>query len=187
LEVSPSVQSGMDLLNKVLRLCPGMVCAYIELARCYVAQGMYDEGSRTLLQCLALEVRGFVDIEYCFCCIGFISFSPFSPLFSLFLHPLPNRLTSSTLPLPPSSTLFPSPSSQPHCSAALVALAKVELARSNTTAADRALEQALSCDFSIRGFTLFRLVQATVRAQQVRREERWCIVCCACCVLHVCC
>ena len=58
LEVSPSVQSGMDLLNKVLRLCPGMVCAYIELARCYVAQGMYEEGGRTLLQCLALEVRG---------------------------------------------------------------------------------------------------------------------------------
>ena len=58
LEVSPSVQSGMDLLNKVLRLCPGMVCAYIELARCYIAQGMYDEGSRTLLQCLSLEVIG---------------------------------------------------------------------------------------------------------------------------------
>lgn len=56
-EVSVPVQYGMDLLNKVLRLCPGMVCAYIELARCYTAQGMYDEGSRTLHQCLTLEVR----------------------------------------------------------------------------------------------------------------------------------
>lgn len=59
-EVSVPVQYGMDLLNKVLRLCPGMVCAYIELARCYTAQGMYDEGSRTLHQCLTLEVRNLL-------------------------------------------------------------------------------------------------------------------------------
>ena len=46
----------MDLLARVLRLCPGMVCAYIELARCHIAQGMYEEASRTLHQCLSLEV-----------------------------------------------------------------------------------------------------------------------------------
>lgn len=60
-EVSPYVQCGTDLLIKVLKLCPGMVCAYIELARCYTAQGMYEEGSRTLHQCLSLEV-GFLII-----------------------------------------------------------------------------------------------------------------------------
>lgn len=83
-ETSAAVQSGIDLLNKVLRLCPGMMCAYIELARYSMAQGLYEEASRTLHQCLALE---------------------------------------------------------PHCSAALVFLSKVELSRFNTSAADRALEQ----------------------------------------------
>lgn len=61
--MSPYVQCGTDLLIKVLKLCPGMVCAYIELARCYTAQGMYEEGSRTLHQCLSLEVRLLIQIK----------------------------------------------------------------------------------------------------------------------------
>ena len=113
-EAGRAVEAGVDLLTNVLKLCPGIMCAYIELARCHMAQGMYEEASRVLHQCLAL---------------------------------------------------------QPHCSAALVALAKVEVLRMNASAADRSLEHALSCDFSVRSVHLFRLVQATVRAQQGRADE----------------
>lgn len=62
-------------------------------------------------------------------------------------------------------------SMQPTCTAALIAMAKVEASRSNTAAADRALEQALSCDFSIRSVPLFRLVRGTVLFQQARYDE----------------
>jgi tetratricopeptide repeat protein 21B len=113
-DASPAVKIGMELLVKVLRIAPGMTCAYIEQARCFSAQGMFDEAVRALHTCLSLW---------------------------------------------------------PHCSAALVAMAALESRRQNTAAANRALEQALSCDFSIRGSTLFRLVQVTVRAQQGRLDE----------------
>jgi len=109
-----TVQRGIDLLNRILHLCPGMSCAYIEQARCYASQGQYEEALRSLHQILAL---------------------------------------------------------QPHSSAALVSMAKVELARQNTVAADRALEQALSTDFAIRSVPLFKLYQAIVRAQQNRQDE----------------
>lgn len=114
LEISPAVQSGMDLLNRILRTCPGMVSAYVELSRCYSSLGMFEEASRVLQQCLAL---------------------------------------------------------QPNCSPVLVAMAKVEVSRMNTAAADRVLEQALACDFSIRSASLFRLVKVLVRAQQGRIDE----------------
>lgn len=108
------IQRGLDLLNRILQICPGMPSAYIEQARCYACQGQYEEALRSLHQILAL---------------------------------------------------------QPHSSAALVSMAKVELARQNTIAANRALEQALSTDFSIRSVPLFKLYQAIVRAQQNRQDE----------------
>lgn len=47
-------------------------------------------------------------------------------------------------------------------------MASVEAGKFSTTAADRVLEQALACDFSIRSAPRFRLVKAIIRAQQVR-------------------
>ncbi len=114
LEIPRAVLVGMNMLNKVLKQCPGMSCCYIELARTYMHHSMYDEAIRTLHQCLALN---------------------------------------------------------PHCSAALVYVAQVEVKRFNTPAANRAIEQALACDFSVRTSTLFRLVQTMVRAQQGRLDE----------------
>jgi hypothetical protein len=32
-----------------------MICAYVELARCYSALGMFEEASRVLHQCLTLQ------------------------------------------------------------------------------------------------------------------------------------
>lgn len=50
-------------------------------------------------------------------------------------------------------------------------MANVEAAQLKTTSADRLLEQALACDFSIRSAARFRLVKAIVRAQQGRLDE----------------
>jgi tetratricopeptide repeat protein 21B len=60
---------------------------------------------------------------------------------------------------------------QPDCSAALIALAKTECARFNTSAANHAMEQALSSNLKIRTSPQFKLVQAMVRAQQGRSDE----------------
>jgi hypothetical protein len=54
-EISRAVQIGLDLLQSVMRLCPGMISVYVELARCYSALGMFEEASRTLQQCLTLQ------------------------------------------------------------------------------------------------------------------------------------
>lgn len=48
-----------------------------------------------------------------------------------------------------------------------VQMASVEAGQFNTIGADRVLEQALACDFSIRSAPRFRLVKAIIRAQQV--------------------
>ncbi len=68
-------------------------------------------------------------------------------------------------------TLHQCLSLSPHCSSALVYVAQVEVKRFDTPAANRAIEQALACDFSVRNSTLFKLVQTMVRAQQGRLDE----------------
>ena len=40
---------------QVLRVCPGMICTYVELARCYSGLGMFDEAARVLHQCVSLQ------------------------------------------------------------------------------------------------------------------------------------
>lgn len=55
IEISPAVQSGLDLLNRVIRICPGTICAYVEVARAYCSMGMFEEASRALNQCLAMQ------------------------------------------------------------------------------------------------------------------------------------
>jgi tetratricopeptide repeat protein 21B len=50
-------------------------------------------------------------------------------------------------------------------------MASVEAAQFNTIGADRVLEQALACDFSIRSAPRFRLVKSIIRAQQGRIDE----------------
>jgi len=60
---------------------------------------------------------------------------------------------------------------QPHCSAALIALASLEVRQQRPVSAKKFLEQALSCDFGIRSVTLFRLVNAIVKAQQDEIDE----------------
>ena len=60
---------------------------------------------------------------------------------------------------------------QPHCAPALISIAKLELSRGVAGAADRALEQALSGDFSVRNSLLFRLLVANIRSMQCRTDE----------------
>ena len=52
--MSLSIYQSPDALQ-VLRYCPGMISAYVELARCYLGLGMFEEAARTLQQCLGLQ------------------------------------------------------------------------------------------------------------------------------------
>ena len=51
-EVTLAVETGMELLSRVLKLCPGIVPAYVELSRVHVGLGQFEEASRVLQQCL---------------------------------------------------------------------------------------------------------------------------------------
>ncbi|RYG69860.1 tetratricopeptide repeat protein, partial [archaeon] len=62
-------------------------------------------------------------------------------------------------------------SMQPQSSVVLVSMALLEAGRQKTQAADRLLEQALACDFSIRSMPKFKMVKSIVRAQQGRYSE----------------
>lgn len=58
LQLSPSLTFLIPFclqLTQVLRQCPGLTCAYVELARCYAGLGMFDEAARALQQCITLQ------------------------------------------------------------------------------------------------------------------------------------
>lgn len=69
------------------------------------------------------------------------------------------RILSEALALNPNSSLL------------LLAWAKFEISRFQPVAANRALEQALASDFSIRSLTLFRLLQVFVKVQLKKFDE----------------
>lgn len=54
-DVSFPMQCGLELIQNVLNLCPGMISAYLERGRSYCAIGRYEEAARTLQQCLSLQ------------------------------------------------------------------------------------------------------------------------------------
>lgn len=113
-DMPAAVRNAMSLFSIIQKRCPGMPVTYIELSRCHLSLGRYDEALKTLRQLLQL---------------------------------------------------------QPGCTPALIMSAKIEVARCNTTNADRILEQAFSLDFAIRSVPLFRLVRVSVQAQQGRIDE----------------
>jgi tetratricopeptide (TPR) repeat protein len=111
---SPALQSCMQILSKMLKVCPGHASIYIESARCLMMQGNYDDAARNLRQYLNI---------------------------------------------------------QPKSCPALIAMAKIDIQRQQTSAANRSLEQALAADFSIRSSTLFQMLQVYVKAQQTKYDE----------------
>ena len=113
-EITPIVKQGISMLEKLVRIYPGIACTYIELSRSYLSIKKDSDALRMLHQIMSL---------------------------------------------------------QPHFAAGLVAIAKVELYKQNISTANRSLEQALSCDFSIRNNSLFRLVQAAIKAAQSKMDE----------------
>jgi tetratricopeptide repeat protein 21B len=59
---SIAAENGLDLLQKVLSKCPGMVSTYIEIARLHFAMGRFDEAARVLQQCLSLQPQAAVGL-----------------------------------------------------------------------------------------------------------------------------
>ena len=114
IEIPNAVQRALTILNKVHTDFPGLLVPYIELARCHISLGKFDDALKMLRKLLQM---------------------------------------------------------QPHCISALLMVAKVEVSRCNTTAADRSLEQALFADFSVRTVPLFKLIQVAIRSQQGRSDE----------------
>jgi tetratricopeptide (TPR) repeat protein len=55
MDVPPAVQSGLDLLKRILKIVPGCISAYVHIARCLSCTQNFDQASRALRKCLQLQ------------------------------------------------------------------------------------------------------------------------------------
>ena len=54
-KLAPAVESGLHMLQRVMKLMPGMTALYIEMSRVQLAMNKQEEAYRLLRQCLQMH------------------------------------------------------------------------------------------------------------------------------------